>query len=132
MKLTSAVLVTMLMLAAASIAQVLTIQNDLSSKMPNGATFSAVADDGRLFEGRVITKHAGHFLKRGSMQLVIPGYVITDVANLSDPEHVVKGRKLKTFVGIGARWAQGWQWTISSSIRYWSVRMPARTLLTTC
>jgi len=102
MKFTSAVLVTMLMLAVASFAQVLTLQNDLSSKMPNGATFSAVADDGRLFEGRVITKQAGHFLKRGSMQLVIPGYVITDVANLSDPEHVVKGRKLRTFVGIGA------------------------------
>ena len=102
MKLTSSVLVTMLMLAVGACAQVLTIQKDLSSRMPNGTTFSAVADDGRLFEGRVITKHAGHFLKRGSMQLVIPGYVITEVANVSDPEHVIKGRKLRTFVGLGA------------------------------
>lgn len=102
MKLTSSVLVTMLVLAVTAFAQVLTIQNDLSSKMPNGATFSAVADDGRVFEGHLVTKHAGHFLKRGSMQLVIPGYVITEVANLSDPEHLVQGRKLKTFAGMGA------------------------------
>ena len=102
MRLASALLVTMLVLATASFAQVLTIQNDLSSRMPNGSTFSAVADDGRTFEGHVITRHAGHFLKRGSMQLVVPGYVIIEVANLSDPEHVVKGRKVRTFVGMGA------------------------------
>jgi hypothetical protein len=101
LKLTSSVLGTMLLLVVAPFAQVLTTQKDLSSKMPNGTTFSAIADDGRLFEGHVITKHADHFLKRGSMQLVIPGYVITEVADVSDPEHVVKGRKLRTFVGIG-------------------------------
>ena len=102
LKLTSSLITTMLVLVVASLAQVLTIQNDLSSRMPNGATFSAVADDGRSFEGHVITKHAGHFLKRGSMQLVVPGYVITGVANVPDPEHVIKGRKLRTFIGLGA------------------------------
>ena len=102
MKLTNSVLVTTLLLAVPSFAQVLTIQNDLSSKMPSGATFSAVAEDGRVFEGHVITKHAGHFLKRGSMQLVVPGYVITEVDTVSDPEHLLKGSKLRTFVGMGA------------------------------
>ena len=108
MKLASSLLVTMLVLAPASFGQVLTIQNDLSSKMPNGATFSAVAEDGTSFEGHVKTKHAGHFLKRGSMQLVVPGYVITEVAELSDPEHVVKGSKLRSFVGMGASAGAGW------------------------
>lgn len=58
--------------ATAGVAQTttLTLQDDLSSKMPSGTVFTAHDGAGKLYRGHLVTHPARWFLRRGSMILV--------------------------------------------------------------
>jgi hypothetical protein len=54
----------------------LTLQQDLSSKMPNGSAFAAKDAAGKIYRGHVVTHPAKWFLRRGSMLLVFDEPVV--------------------------------------------------------
>jgi hypothetical protein len=54
----------------------LTLQQDLSSKMPSGSAFTAKDSSGKLYTGHLITHPARWFLRRGSMVLVFDDPVV--------------------------------------------------------
>ena len=66
-------------LATVSSAQTitLTLLQDLSSKMPTGAAFTAKDASGKIYKGHLITHPARHFLRRGSMMLVFDSPVVS-------------------------------------------------------
>lgn len=48
----------------------LTLQEDLSSKLPTGTVFTAEDSTGKIYHGHVVTHPARRLLRRGSMRLV--------------------------------------------------------------
>ena len=58
----------------------LTLQRDLSSKLPTGALFTATDSAGKVYRGHVVTRPARRLLRRGSMRLVFDDPVVP-VAN---------------------------------------------------
>jgi hypothetical protein len=48
----------------------LTLQEDLSSKLPTGTVFTAKDSLGKVYHGHVVTRPARRLLRRGSMRLV--------------------------------------------------------------
>jgi hypothetical protein len=54
----------------------LTLLDDLSSKLPTGATFTARDFSGKLYHGHVVTHPARRLLRRGSMSLVFDDPVV--------------------------------------------------------
>jgi hypothetical protein len=54
----------------------LTLQEDLSSKLPTGSVFTAKDSTGKVFRGHVDTHPARRILRRGSMRLVFDDPVV--------------------------------------------------------
>jgi len=54
----------------------LTLQEDLSSKLPTGAVFTAKDSTGKVYHGHVVTHPARRLLRRGSMRLVFDDPVV--------------------------------------------------------
>jgi hypothetical protein len=48
----------------------LVLQDDISSKLPTGSTFTAKDSAGKVYHGHLITRPARRFLRRGSLSLV--------------------------------------------------------------
>ena len=48
----------------------LVMQEDVSSKLPTGARFTAMDSAGKIYHGHLVTHPARRFLRRGSMSLV--------------------------------------------------------------
>jgi len=59
----------------------LTLQQDLSSKMPSGTVFAGKNGAGKLFKGHLVTHPARWFLRRGSMILVFDDPVVPVTSN---------------------------------------------------
>jgi hypothetical protein len=71
----------------------LTLQEDLSSKLPTGTTFTARNAAGKVYRGHVVTHPARRLLRRGSMRLVFDEPV---VPLTPDPEGVFRaGNKMR-------------------------------------
>lgn len=81
----------------------LVLQEDISSKLPTGATFTAMDSAGKLYHGHVVTHRARRFLRRGSMALVFDEPVLPVT---KDKEGVFRAgnkmRLLKLGVSLGA------------------------------
>ena len=54
----------------------LTLQQDLSSKLPSGTAFTANDPAGKIYRGKVITHPARRVLRRGSMILIFDDPVV--------------------------------------------------------
>jgi hypothetical protein len=54
----------------------LTLQEDLSSKLPTGTVFTAEDSTRKIYHGRVVTHPARRLLRRGSMRLVFDDPVV--------------------------------------------------------
>jgi hypothetical protein len=71
----------------------LTLQEDLSSKLPTGTAFTARDSAGKVYHGHVVTHPARFLLRRGSMRLVFDDSVVLVTP---DPEGVFRaGNKLR-------------------------------------
>jgi hypothetical protein len=71
----------------------LVLQEEISSKLPTGTTFTAKDSAGKVYHGHVVTRHARWFLRRGSMNLVFDDPVS---AVTKDPEGVFRaGNKMR-------------------------------------
>jgi len=71
----------------------LTLQEDLSSKLPTGSQFTSRDSSGKIYRGHVVTHRARFLLRRGSMTLVFDDPV---VARTKDPEGVFRaGNKMR-------------------------------------
>jgi len=71
----------------------LVLQEEVSSKLPTGTTFTAMDTAGKIYHGHVVTHRARRFLRRGSMTLVFdePVSPVT-----KDPEGVFRaGNKMR-------------------------------------
>lgn len=76
---TSLLLVFFISLTAISKAETaitLILQEDISSKLPTGSTFTAKDSFGKLYHGHVVTRPARRMLRRGSMRLVFDEPVV--------------------------------------------------------
>jgi hypothetical protein len=71
-------LTSLIALTAISEAQtaILTLQEDISSKLPTGTVFTAKDSIGQVYHGHVITHPARLFLRRGSMRLIFDDPVV--------------------------------------------------------
>ena len=54
----------------------LTLQEDLSSKLPTGTAFTAEDSTGKIYHGHVVTHPARRLLRRGSMRLLFDDPVV--------------------------------------------------------
>jgi len=54
----------------------LTLQEDLSSKLPTGTVFTAEDSTGKIYHGHVVTHPARRLLRRGSIRLVFDDPVV--------------------------------------------------------
>jgi len=71
----------------------LVLQEDLSSKLPTGTTFTAKDAAGKIYHGHLVTHRARLLLRRGSMSLVFDEPVL---AVTKDPEGVFRaGNKMR-------------------------------------
>src|ERR1700738_3791259 len=71
----------------------LTLQEDLSSKLPSGTAFTATDAAGKVYSGHVVTHPARRLLRRGSMRLVFDEPVVPVTP---DPEGVFRaGNKMR-------------------------------------
>jgi hypothetical protein len=71
----------------------LVLQEDISSKLPTGSTFTAKDSEGKIYHGHLVTHHARRFLRRGSMSLVFDEPVLPVT---KDPEGVFRaGNKMR-------------------------------------
>lgn len=71
----------------------LVLQEDVSSKLPTGSTFTAKDSAGKIYHGHVVTHRARWFLRRGSMSLVFDEPVLPVTR---DPEGVFRaGNRLR-------------------------------------
>jgi hypothetical protein len=71
----------------------LTLQEDLSSKLPTGTAFTARDTAGKVYHGHVITRPARLLLRRGSMRLIFDEPVVPVTP---DPEGVFRaGNKMR-------------------------------------
>jgi hypothetical protein len=55
----------------------LTLQEDLSSKLPTGTLFTAKDSKGKIYHGHLVTHPARRILRRGSMSLVFDDPVLS-------------------------------------------------------
>jgi len=71
-------LMCLITLGATSDAQnlTLTLQEDLSSKLPTGTAFTARDSTGIVYHGHIVAQPARRFLRRGSMRLVFDDPVV--------------------------------------------------------
>src|SRR3984893_2741100 len=74
----------------------LTLQEDLSSKLPTGTVFTAEDCARKIYHGHVVTHPARHLLRRGSMRLVFDDPVVP-VAN----EGVLRARNKMRLLKLG-------------------------------
>lgn len=84
-----------IMLFGTSSAQMtkLVLQEDVTSKLPTGTTFTAMDSAGKIYHGHVVTHPARRFLRRGSMNLVFDEPLL---AVTKDPEGVFRaGNKMR-------------------------------------
>ena len=71
----------------------LTLQEDLSSKLPTGTVFTARDAVGKVYSGHLVTHPARRLLRRGSMSLVFDDPVVPVT---KDPEGVFRaGNKMR-------------------------------------
>ena len=71
----------------------LTLQEDLSSKLPTGTVFTAEDSARKIYHGHVVTHPARRLLRRGSMRLVFDDPVVPVTP---DPEGVFRaGNKMR-------------------------------------
>jgi len=71
----------------------LVLQEEVSSKLPTGTTFTAMDAAGKIYHGHVVTHRARRFLRRGSMTLVFDEPVLPVT---KDPEGVLRaGNKMR-------------------------------------
>jgi hypothetical protein len=71
----------------------LTLQEDLSSKLPTGTAFTARDTTGKVYHGHVVTRPARLLLRRGSMRLIFDEPVVPVTP---DPEGVFRaGNKMR-------------------------------------
>ena len=71
----------------------LTVQEDLSSKLPTGTAFTARDTTGKVYRGHVVTHPARRLLRRGSMRLLFDDSVVPVTP---DPEGVFRaGNKMR-------------------------------------
>src|SRR5712671_5320663 len=71
----------------------LTLQEDLSSKLPTGTAFTARDTAGKVYHGHVVTRPARLLLRRGSMRLIFDDPVVPVTP---DPEGVFRaGNKMR-------------------------------------
>src|SRR5260370_7286414 len=71
----------------------LTLQEDLSSKLPTGTAFTARDAAGKVYHGHVVTRPARLLLRRGSMRLIFDDPVVPVTP---DPEGVFRaGNKMR-------------------------------------
>jgi hypothetical protein len=91
-------LICLLALGAISVAQTvtLTLQEDVSSKLPTGTVFTARDSEGKVYRGHVVTHPARRLLRRGSMRLVFDDPVVP-VAN----EGIVRAGNKKRLLKLG-------------------------------
>jgi hypothetical protein len=88
-------LLLVLTLGTMSSAQTVTLvlQEEVSSKLPTGTTFTALDAAGKIYHGHVVTHRARRFLRRGSMTLVFDEPVLPVT---KDPEGVFRaGNKMR-------------------------------------
>jgi hypothetical protein len=76
----------------------LVLQEDISSKLPTGATFTAKDSAGNIYHGHVVTRPARLFLRRGSMSLVFDEPVL---ALTKDPEGVFRAGNKTRLLKLG-------------------------------
>ncbi len=77
----------------------LVLQEEVSSKLPTGTTFTAMDPVGKIYHGHVVTHPARRFLRRGSMILVFdePVSPVT-----KDPEGVFRAGNKMRLLKLGA------------------------------
>jgi len=77
----------------------LVLEEDISSKLPSGTTFTARDSAGTIYHGHLVTHRARRFLRRGSMILVFdePVVVVT-----KDAEGIFRAGNKIRFLKLGA------------------------------
>lgn len=95
-----------LILAAAATAQTttLTLEQDLSSKMPSGSQFSAKDTAGKLYRGHIVTHPARWLMRRGSMVLIFDEPVVPVT---KDREGVFRAGNKMRLLKLGGSLAAG-------------------------
>lgn len=76
----------------------LVLQEDVSSKLPTGTTFTAMDSAGKVYHGHLVTHRARLFLRRGSMSLVFDEPVL---AVTKDPEGVFRAGNRMRLLKLG-------------------------------
>ncbi len=76
----------------------LALQQDLSSKLPTGASFTAKDSAGKVYRGHVVTHPARRLLRRGSMILVFDDPVAPVT---KDPEGVFRAGNKNRLIKLG-------------------------------
>jgi hypothetical protein len=76
----------------------LLLQEDVSSKLPTGTTFTALDLAGKIYHGHVVTHPARRFLRRGSMTLVFDEPVLPVT---KDPEGVFRAGNRMRLLKLG-------------------------------
>ena len=76
----------------------LTLQEDLSSRLPTGASFTAKDSAGKVYTGHVITHRARRLLRRGSMILVFDDPVAPVTR---DPEGIFRAGNKNRLIKLG-------------------------------
>ena len=81
---------------------ILTLQEDISSKLPSGYLFTAKDSMGKVYRGHVITHPARRLLRRGSMRLVFDDPVVPAMN-----EGVVRAGNKRRVLKLGGALAVG-------------------------
>lgn len=76
----------------------LILQEDLSSKLPTGASFTAKDSAGKIYRGHVVTHPARRLLRRGSMILVFDDPVAPVT---KDPEGIFRAGNKNRLIKLG-------------------------------
>jgi len=76
----------------------LTLNQDLSSKLPVGTRFAATDPTGKVYHGHVVTRPARRLLRRGSMSLIFDDPVRSIT---KDPEGVFRAGNKVRLVKLG-------------------------------
>lgn len=81
----------------------LTLTADLSSKLPNGSPFTAKSDTGEIYHGHIVSRPAGHWLRRGSLKPVFDQHltvVHTDTNAKVDSEGKIQIGHKRQVLGV--------------------------------
>jgi hypothetical protein len=103
-RLAATLLILVLMATVAAQTTTLTVQQDLSSRMPSGSQFFAKDTAGKLYRGHVVTHPARWFLRRGSMVLVFDEPVVPVT---KDREGVIRAGNKMRLLKLGGSFAAG-------------------------